>query len=288
MYLNESRIMTEYVPCIATCLAVSWWWRKYIEARALTTRKNLCNIRNLTSTILHLVHKGGIESIVFAFLTWLAWLFVVFLITGVSADRPPSMFENVIFSTLHCVLALVFGWGWVWEHDWSKNHENRRNSAVFCGFCLTYMFSDLYMIRCMMLGGYVLDKSILVHHTLCILGLYYAFTTTHQTQLSNTITLYETTGISINLHYLLVDLNISSSHWLFVLNGVSILVCFTFFRIYLGTKLALHFILDPKVESFSFVLSAVLFHSVSFYWYYLLLRESSSTIYGLAFEEAPS
>lgn len=189
------------------------------------------------------------------------------------------MFENVIFSAVHCVLALCIGWGWVYESDWSRNHENRRNPALFCGFCFSYMFADLYMMRCMMLGGYMLDKSIVLHHMLCIVGLCFAFTSTHQTQLSSTIILYETTGISVNIHYMLVELNVASSHWFYVLNGVSLFVCFTYFRMYLGTWLMLHFVFDKKVESSEFVLSAVLFHSLSVYWYFLIISEMIRTLY---------
>jgi len=217
-----------------------------------------------------LLHNGGCESLVFGFITWLSLIFVVFQITGVDAKHPPDMLANVIFSTTHCILAIFIGWFYVYEPDWSQNHDNRRTSALFCGFTMTYMFADLYFMLC---SDLPYNFQIVTHHCICISGIYYAFTSTHMTQLADTIIIYESTGLMFNMKHLLDHFNFSESHWLSIINGIAFVIAFTYFRIYLGSALAIHFIYDPNVESNMFVLIANVFHLISLYWYYLIISK---------------
>jgi len=93
------------------------------------------------------------------------------------------------------------------------------------------------------------------------------------TQLADTIIIYESTGFMYNMLHLLEHFNVSETDGLFLVNGVAFTIAFTYFRIYLGTALAIHFIYDNKVESSVFVLIATLFHSISIYWYYLMISK---------------
>jgi len=111
------------------------------------------------------------------------------------------------------------------------------------------------------------------HHCICITGIYYALTSTHMTQLADTIIIYESTGLMFNMLHLLLHFNFSERHWLFLINGFAFIMAFTYFRIYLGSALAIHFIYDNKVESIVFVLIATSFHAISVYWYYLIVSK---------------
>jgi len=261
---KRKSLVIEWVPLIAACSATSWWFSKWQELSAESTSENMWQ------QLLELLHNGGFESLVFGFLTWLCWIFVLFKITGVDAKHPATMLTNVWFSTAHCVLAIWIGWFHVYEPDWSMNYENRRSSALFCGFTITYMWADLYMMVCMDLP---VAKDIVLHHCVCILGIWYAFTSTHQTQLADTIIVYESTGFMFNMYHLLIHFKFGKTHWLFLTNGVLFVMAFTYFRIYLGSALAIHFVYDPMVESRVFVLIALLFHSISLYWYYFIMGE---------------
>jgi len=125
------------------------------------------------------------------------------------------------------------------------------------------------------------DVEIITHHILCITGIYYALTSTHMTQLADTIIIYESTGFMFNMHNLLEYFNFSSTHWLYLTNGAMFVIAFTYFRMYLGSALAIHFMNDSKVESRLFVLIATLFHSISLYWYYLIISEMVKILYPL-------
>jgi hypothetical protein len=140
------------------------------------------------------------------------------------------------------------------------------------------MFTDLYLMLCMNMPK---DLEIITHHFLCITGIYYALTSTHMTQLADTIIIYESTGFMFNMHHLLVYFNFSPSHWLYLSNGATFVVAFTYFRMYLGSALAIHFMHDEKVESRVFVLIATLFHAMSVYWYYLIISEMVGILYPL-------
>merc|ERR1719447_2449496 len=135
---------------------------------------------------------------------------------------------------------------------------------------MTYMFADLYFMLC---SDLTYNLEIVLHHCICITGTIYALTSTHMTQLADTIIIYESTGLMFNMLHLLEHFKVSERNWLFLVNGFAFVIAFTYFRIYLGTALAIHFIYDDKVESSVFVLIATLFHSISIYWYYLMISK---------------
>jgi len=154
-----------------------------------------------------------------------------------------------------------------------------KRSALFCGFSFTYMLTDLYMMYCV--GEPSWESTIVLHHTLCIAGLSFALFSTHQTQLADTIILYESTGPLFHAHHYLLYLNVERSNLLFLLNGFAFFVAFAYFRIYLGSALAIHFIRDKKAKNSLFVLISILFHSLSLYWFYIILCEMCSVLCSL-------
>jgi len=270
--INDRQLIIEHVPLLATCSAAIWWLTKLSKLSTNPANEFVCE------QMMDLLHNGGCESVLIGFITWLSWIFVVFRITGVDAKHPPDMLANVIFSTAHCIIAIYVGWFYVYEPDWSLNHENRRSSALFCGFSMTYMFADLYFMLC---TGLPYNLEIVIHHCICITGIFYALTSTHMTQLADTIIIYESTGFMFNMQHLFEHFKVSERHWLFLLNGFAFVIAFTYFRIYLGSALAFHFIYDDKVESSMFLLIATLFHSISIYWYYLIISKVVSVTYKL-------
>lgn len=139
---DRRHMMLEYIPLLATCLAASWWWSKWSEVRGQSASGNRCWL------MMEVILKGGAESLVFGFFTWLSWIFVIFQITSVDAKHPPNVVSSLCLSSAHVTVAIFIGWFYIYEPDWSRNHENREISALFCGFTLTYMIADLYMMYC--------------------------------------------------------------------------------------------------------------------------------------------
>lgn len=253
--------MLEYIPLLATCSAATWWWSKWSEVRAQSESGNRCRL------LMEVVLKGGGESLIFGFFTWISWIFVIFQIHSVDAQHPPNIISGLILSTAHVIVAMLIGWFYVYEPDWSRNHENRKSSALFCGFTMTYMLTDLYMMYCTVPPSLTLW----LHHFLSIFGTFCALNLTHQTFIANCTIIYETTGLAYNLHQLLEHLNVARTHWLFLINGFTFVGLFTYFRIYLGSAICINFLSEDKIESLLFRLLLVLFQSINVYWYYIII-----------------
>jgi len=145
------------------------------------------------------------------------------------------------------------------------------------------MLTDLYMMYCV--GEPSWESTIVLHHSLCIAGLSFALVSTHQTQLADTIILYESTGPLFHVHNLLLHFNVERTNLLFMVNGFAFFVAFAYFRIYIGSSLAIHFIRDKKVKNSLFVLISILFHTLSLYWFYIILCEMYSVLCSLLGKE---
>jgi len=225
-------------------------------------------------TLMKTLHSYMIMSTVLMLASWFGMLWLADL-TGHSAEL-----VNVYVSTAHCVLAVGIGWGYIYEPnwDWKKLNSKRPWADVFCCFSLSYMIWDISTIF-MFYGFRGWFDEILFHHLLCIGGLLHVLMCDrYQVALSNTITMFETTGPFFNAVIYLHETGISAT-WpmLFVVTNVLLVLTFTYFRMFMGLPYTYKFLSHPSATygpAFSLKAICFTFVGLSVYWYCVIMGKA--------------
>jgi len=111
-----------------------------------------------------------------------------------------------------------------------------------------------------------------MHHSICVIGMFWALNATHQRFIANATIIYESTGLGYNVVLLLKHLRVSRQNWFFLTTYVNFVCLFTYFRMYLGNKICIKFWFDDKVKSIIARLILVVFQLINLYWYGLIVK----------------
>lgn len=271
---TQEEILVQLLPATGGAIAALWWGAMFIEYKQRSSKffrkvkllkhPNSTEVKhNPDVTFIDLLHSKGLEGLIAGFITWMGWLHIVISIygpTNIDWER-----ANVVFSTVHCFLSLFLGWLFVYQRDWSKTHENTPKCAVFCCFTLSYMFADLYIINIHRDSS----PTIIFHHFICSFSLIWALCSHYQSQLANTVILYESTGLNFNMIHWLLANGFKDDHPYYIANGAIFFATFAFFRMFLGTWSTWTFVNNwsENRPGIFFKMQSIAFHLLSVYWF---------------------